>query len=410
LNDIRRRLSRAAEHFRQAREATALAEVTLASPLAARVDALSAEAPEFAARRWAEAEKKFAEAARELEDGDVNDARRRGAEAERIYRDAELAAIKAAYLSETWELLRQAERMDVEDRAPKTLERAEELAREAERKLNESRYDTDEPRSLAQEARREARKAIHISERIRHEARDATREDLILAAEEPVRRIAGVLEIPITFEEGLDSPTGAILERIRVYQDSLQTLRNELAGREEMVAALEGRVAELEESLGGVEEERSALVERMEAQARLQQRFASVERMFTREEARIVRESDDVIVRLYGLTFPVGSATIEARYFPLLTKVQQTIRTFPGCRVTIEGHTDSFGGDEANQRLSQQRADEVRQYLLANMDFPPERMEAVGHGESRPIASNETAEGRTRNRRIDVVIHPRAGM
>ncbi|MDX1467588.1 MAG: OmpA family protein, partial [Halomonas sp.] len=66
-----------------------------------------------------------------------------------------------------------------------------------------------------------------------------------------------------------------------------------------------------------------------------------------------------------------------------------------------------FGGDELNQKLSQERADAVRQYLLANMSFDPARMDAIGYGETQPVASNETPEGRTRNRRIDVIIHPR---
>ncbi len=74
----------------------------------------------------------------------------------------------------------------------------------------------------------------------------------------------------------------------------------------------------------------------------------------------------------------------------------------------MEGHTDAFGSDETNLMLSQERADAVRKYLLANMrDLSREDVGAVGFGESRPVANNETAEGRAKNRRIDVVIRPR---
>jgi OOP family OmpA-OmpF porin len=72
--------------------------------------------------------------------------------------------------------------------------------------------------------------------------------------------------------------------------------------------------------------------------------------------------------------------------------------------VTIEGHTDSYGGDDLNQKLSEDRANAVRQYFIANMNLKAEDVEAVGYGESRPIANNETPEGRARNRRIDIVI------
>ncbi len=79
---------------------------------------------------------------------------------------------------------------------------------------------------------------------------------------------------------------------------------------------------------------------------------------------------------------------------------------FPESRVRVEGHTDSHGTDAANLKLSSERAQAVRQYLVANMGMDISRIEAVGYGESRPVATNETAEGRARNRRIDVVITP----
>ena len=75
--------------------------------------------------------------------------------------------------------------------------------------------------------------------------------------------------------------------------------------------------------------------------------------------------------------------------------------------VTIEGHTDSYGGDQLNMQLSTDRAAAVKQYLLANMGIEPYRIQAVGYGEDRPIANNETAEGRAKNRRIDIVISPK---
>ncbi len=408
LRDIQRELDRAIQFFRKATEVTALANVTLKAALAARDDAENAEAASFASEEWVDARDKFEEAARKLEDGDVNGARRRADEAEQRFRAAELAAIKANYLNETWQLLEYAERIKVDDRAPKTLQLAQSLVNQAERQLNENRYDTDEPRALAQEAKREARHAVFLAGKVEElrRAKPETLEDHLLSMEEPMRQIAAAMELPVTFEAGFEQPTEAIVSRATAYQDTLQALRSSLSGGEEMIATLQARVAELEEQLGGVEEERSALAQRMEAQARLQQRFATVELMFTRDEARVIREGDDVILRLHGLTFAVGRAAIEPSYFPLLTKVQQAIRTFPDCRVTVEGHTDSFGGDEANQRLSEDRAAAVRQYLLANMDFDALKMEATGYGESRPVASNETKEGRARNRRIDVVIHP----
>jgi len=81
-----------------------------------------------------------------------------------------------------------------------------------------------------------------------------------------------------------------------------------------------------------------------------------------------------------------------------LDKVVTTLKSMPTLRIRVEGHTDSMGDDAANLRISQQRADAVRSFLIS-MGVPADRLEAVGYGETRPIASNQTAEGRARNRR-----------
>jgi OmpA-OmpF porin, OOP family len=90
----------------------------------------------------------------------------------------------------------------------------------------------------------------------------------------------------------------------------------------------------------------------------------------------------------------------------LLRKMQAAIDVFPGSHVEVQGHTDAFGADEANMRLSEQRAQAVQQYLLANMQLRSVTVDAVGYGETVPLANNETPEGRLRNRRIDLLITP----
>ena len=73
--------------------------------------------------------------------------------------------------------------------------------------------------------------------------------------------------------------------------------------------------------------------------------------------------------------------------------------------MVIEGHTDSNGSDSTNLILSQDRADAVRQYLVTTFGINPEKVSSIGYGEARPVATNETADGRARNRRIDLIIH-----
>ncbi len=118
----------------------------------------------------------------------------------------------------------------------------------------------------------------------------------------------------------------------------------------------------------------------------------------------MLRTGNSVVLRLVGLSFDSGGATIKPDQAALLDKVEHAIEIFNDSVITVEGHTDSFGGDESNLELSQRRADAVRAYLLANMKLAPYRISAMGYGETRPISSNETAEGRARNRRIDLVM------
>ncbi|MDR3002091.1 MAG: OmpA family protein [Fibromonadaceae bacterium] len=72
-------------------------------------------------------------------------------------------------------------------------------------------------------------------------------------------------------------------------------------------------------------------------------------------------------------------------------------------KVTVEGHTDNVGSEEFNQRLSEQRANAVMQYLIER-GIDGARLEAVGHGFSRPIADNATDEGKAKNRRVELII------
>jgi outer membrane protein OmpA-like peptidoglycan-associated protein len=147
-------------------------------------------------------------------------------------------------------------------------------------------------------------------------------------------------------------------------------------------------------------------VQRLEAEARVKEQFEKVEKMFTPDEARVFREGNNIILRLVGLSFDSGASQIKPENFELLGKVEKAIDVFPRSELIIEGHTDSYGGDELNQKLSQARAEAVQQYMINAMRIPTYRLIATGYGETRPVASNETASGRARNRRIDIVIRP----
>ncbi len=99
-------------------------------------------------------------------------------------------------------------------------------------------------------------------------------------------------------------------------------------------------------------------------------------------------------------------AEIDASFAPLMAKVDTAIGIFPQCRLTVEGHTDAQGNANRNLTLSEERAQKVKSYMIDVMRIPGFRIDAAGYGDTRPIASNKTDEGRARNRRIDLIIVP----
>ena len=406
---VRDNTADATRYFREATEKSEIAKLKFAQALKSRQDAANAEAPQRSPELWQQAQRKFAEAIRYLERGDLKNASRRDIEATGLYRDAELVAIKDQYLAETRRLLADADRARVGRYAPITLGKAKQLLADAERELNNNRYDTDQPRNLARQANYEAKHAIYLSEIVRKvRDRDLTAEQLVLQWEAPLRQIAGVADAVPDMETGPDRLTAELVAYFENQANELQALEQEKAENEIRMADMAEELRALDERLGGATAERQALVERLEAQARVKQQFEQVEKMFVADEARVFRQGNNIILRLVGLSFDSGDAQIQPRNFDLLAKVEKAIDVFPRSELIIEGHTDSFGGDDLNQKLSQERAESVQQYMVNAMRIPTYRLIATGYGETRPVASNETEAGRARNRRIDIVIKPNA--
>ncbi len=407
IESVRSDAADATRYFRAAADAAKLAQTALAQAIKSRQDGANAQAPKLSPDLWDQAQQKFIRAIQLMERGDLKNAKRREVEATQLYREAELVAIKAQYLSETRRLLADADRARVGKYAPITLGKAKQLLADADRELNENRYDTDLPRSLAIQANYEAKHALYLSELVRRERdKEISVEQLVLNWEQPLRAIAGVADIVPDMQEGPNRLTDELITYFENQANELQALQQENAENKVRLADLEEELSALDARLGGATAERAALVQRLEAQARVKEQFERVDKMFTQAEARVFREGDTVILRLVGLSFDSGASQIKPENFELLAKVEKAIDVFPRSELIIEGHTDSHGGDDLNQALSQKRAESVQQYMINAMRIPTYRLIATGYGETRPVASNETEAGRARNRRIDIVIKP----
>ncbi len=105
-----------------------------------------------------------------------------------------------------------------------------------------------------------------------------------------------------------------------------------------------------------------------------------------------------------GVLFNIGSDHLRPESTPTLEEIGRMMEAHSDLRLRIEGHTDNVGPADVNQRLSEERARAVVDYLVGTKGIAADRLEAVGHGAARPAADNETPEGRQTNRRVELVV------
>jgi outer membrane protein OmpA-like peptidoglycan-associated protein len=120
----------------------------------------------------------------------------------------------------------------------------------------------------------------------------------------------------------------------------------------------------------------------------------------------VTRNGDNIILNMPGnITFATDSSNISANFYQVLDSVALVIKEYEKTYVDIVGHTDDTGSDAYNQQLSEARANSVARYL-ESQGVLPARIVSSGMGESKPIASNATAQGRSLNRRVEIILTP----
>ena len=134
-------------------------------------------------------------------------------------------------------------------------------------------------------------------------------------------------------------------------------------------------------------------------------KFRKAKGMLNPSEGEVLfNSSNDIVLRLSGLSFDIGKSDIKDEHVALLEKVKTAIGWFPGSKLVVEGHTDATGEASRNLLLSEKRAFAVMQYLRQSLLLPADRIRSIGYGADKPVASNQTKSGRAKNRRIDILI------
>lgn len=409
--DAGEELEQAVKYLNKSSEIAEKAVGQFKTQIAARNDANKVDAVKYEYKKWNEAEKYFKDAIEEFEDGDLADAREYGKKAEELYRLAELKTIETSYLSQVRDEVEALEALGNSNNAKKIFAKALKLVNKAEEQLGKQRYSNQNASALVKKAAYELKHAKYTHNHIRQmKESDYEFEDLQLEAEKSIDKIAKELGIEARFDRGFDKASYALVKEIQKMKLKISRGERKIASLNDKILGLDAQLSELNNTGEKLRQQRFkaelALKQQKQKQLAKKRKIKNIRATFAHNEGKVLMDGDNVIIRLYGLNFPSGKAIIQPEYFTLLTKVQKSFSKFKNCEVLIEGHTDSSGADALNQKLSEERAEAVRQYILANASIAPEKVNSIGFGETKPLATNETKEGQAKNRRIDVVIIP----
>lgn len=136
----------------------------------------------------------------------------------------------------------------------------------------------------------------------------------------------------------------------------------------------------------------------------IDEQLKRIQKQFKASEAEVYRDGNTVYFRLRGLKFPEAKAVLKDENLWLLGKVQKAIKGLGIKEVIVEGHTDNVGKRETNEKISEERAQTIKNYLLSIDAVPANKISARGRAEETPIATNTTPEGRAQNRRVDIIV------
>jgi outer membrane protein OmpA-like peptidoglycan-associated protein len=203
-------------------------------------------------------------------------------------------------------------------------------------------------------------------------------------------------------------------EAERMKEEAMKAAAEAAKAKEDADRARQAAVAEQQAAL---QQKQAALAQKQAAEAetekarqaaaRAESEKADMRAQLLAQLNSILQTNDSargLIVNMSDVLFDTGSFTLKPGAREKLAKVSGILLAHPGLTMQIEGHTDSVGSDELNLRLSEQRADSVRDFL-GEQGVPLSSITAVGFGKSEPVATNDTAEGRQRNRRVEIVVN-----
>ncbi len=392
-------LDQAAIEARQAAE-TAQQFSEAFSALVESRDRLQLAGEDYVRKDLAErAEREFRQVVESFEDGNAAKARREARIASQTIHAGQVVAARERFVRPISKTVAGARRVKANTYAPKALKQAIQTQRALEKLIKDDPDADTRAYALSQKGVISARRALRIAKLGNDFSRNPAAVESWMDAEDARMAMLGKgLGVKLSREQTPE-------EQLALLQDALDEMKANyearLADADAQVKELSAKLAKYEGELSDMAEIRRKLRLKREAEAKIRK----LARLFDPEKVEVLLTPDaDVILRMKALNFRSGSAVIPPDTYEMLDNAVKSIEIFPDRKVRVEGHTDSVGSAKYNQMLSERRANAVRDYLLQRLPEGHPGVDAVGYGEDRPIANNETEEGRKKNRRIDIVL------
>jgi outer membrane protein OmpA-like peptidoglycan-associated protein len=362
-------------YLAKAEQSAKTSKAILSDVTQSRQLALEAKAPKNFPKRFSEAENDLTNATRNIEAGNTDQANSEKKKLNDEYASLELQSILKNNLGSAEAKMKQAQDEGAAKLAPKTLSWAQIRMTESNKAIEQDRHNIGALENASTTANAASERLLKMVRQAKSSAGQSP-EDLATALENDQ------LEAEAANTE---------------YNQQLSQSSQKLSDSKEIVQQKNQDIMDL-----------SAKNSALAAGDRQEQNYASARALFTKDEADVYKQGDKILIRLKGFSFPSAKSTISASNYPILSKVQKTIKDSGSLGILVEGHTDSTGSKIRNETLSQARADSVEHYLVANNQEGSDKIAAKGYGDTQPIATNKTVAGRAQNRRVDVILSPAA--
>jgi outer membrane protein OmpA-like peptidoglycan-associated protein len=366
-------------YLTQALAVAKIAHSNIEDVITARGQALQAEAPKSFSKDFSSADKDLRKVTTDIEKNDLSSAAKNRTELQAEYLNLELLSIKNNNLHEARELIDQSIKEGAKSLAPRTLAIAEKNYKDTDAFITGNRHD-EQVKVKSEAAKASAFHALKITRASKSDKKTSP-EELALQMESAQTKVAEK-----------DSELDVKKTQLAIKNRELTQQESQLQGKD---AELSATAADLRKTNQKADDEKA-----------FNQKYETARAEFKESEAEVYKQGDTLIIRLKALEFPQSKADLKPSNFSLLAKVQKVIKSFGDSSVVVEGHTDSIGGKEINERISTARAEAIREYLIANAATEPGKITAIGYDYQKPLATNKTASGRAQNRRVDIRIQP----